>query len=70
MLLCNQSLKGGAPVDALLDGLQAAQARGEWTPSADSEARRLDLLPQTASMPWDELMLHAPYQQALSRLPA
>ncbi|MFY9480028.1 MAG: beta-N-acetylhexosaminidase [Aquabacterium sp.] len=70
VLLCNQSLKGGAPVDALLDGLQAAQARGEWTPSADSEARRLDLLPQTASMPWDELMLHAPYQQALSRLPA
>ncbi|MFZ5528162.1 MAG: beta-N-acetylhexosaminidase [Pseudomonadota bacterium] len=70
VLLCNQSLKGGAPVDALLDGLQAAQARGEWTPSADSEARRLDLLPQTAPMPWDELMLHAPYQQALSRLPA
>ena len=69
VLLCNQSLNGGAPVDALLDGLSEALARGEWTPSADSEARRIDLLPQTAPFTWDELMHHAPYHQALSKLP-
>ncbi len=69
VLLCNQSLKGGQAVDALLDGLQAALARGEWEASADSEARRLDLLPQSAPMAWDELMVHGPYLQALSKLP-
>ncbi len=69
VLLCNQSLDGGAPVDALLDGLSEALARGEWAPSADSEARRIDLLPQTAPFTWDELMHHAPYLQALAKLP-
>jgi len=69
VLLCNQSLKGGKAVDDLLDGLQLAHARGLWQPSADSEARRLDLLPQTAPLTWDELMHHAPYHQALARLP-
>ena len=69
VLLCNQSLNGGAAVDALLDGLSAALARGDWTPSEDSEARRLDLLPQTAPLTWDELMFHPQYQQALSKLP-
>ena len=69
VLLCNQSLRGGQAVDDLLDGLDAALSRGQWQSSVDSEARRLDLLPQTAPMPWDDLMLHAPYHQALSRLP-
>lgn len=70
VLLCNQSVvDGGRPVDELLDGLQAAQARGDWQASADSEARRLDLLPQVAPLAWDDLMHHAPYLQALSRLP-
>lgn len=69
VLLCNQSLNGGAAVDALLDGLADALARGDWTPSDDSEARRLDLLPQTAPLTWDELMFHPQYQQALARLP-
>ncbi|HYR26565.1 MAG TPA: beta-N-acetylhexosaminidase [Aquabacterium sp.] len=69
VLLCNQSLNGGAAVDALLDGLGDALARGDWTPSDDSEARRLDLLPQTAPLTWDELMFHPQYQQALARLP-
>jgi beta-N-acetylhexosaminidase len=69
VLLCNQSLKGGQAVDALLDGLTAALGEGQWSPSPDSEARRLDLLPQQAPMPWDDLMHHAPYHQALSRLP-
>ncbi|MGV8824517.1 beta-N-acetylhexosaminidase [Methylibium petroleiphilum] len=69
VLLCNQSLDGGAPLDALIDGLEAALERGRWQASADSEARRLDLLPQTAPLPWDELMHHAPYQRALDQLP-
>lgn len=69
VLLCNQSLGDGAAVDALLDGLQQALQRGEWQASPDSEARRLDLLPQTAPLTWDELMHQPQYQQALSRLP-
>ena len=69
VLLCNQSLDGGAAVDELLDGLAEAQARGDWQPDPDSETRRLDLLPQTAPLTWDELMHHAPYQRALERLP-
>ena len=69
VLLCNQSLDGGAPLDALIDGLATALERGRWQASADSEARRLDLLPQTAPLPWDELMHHAPYQRALDQLP-
>jgi beta-N-acetylhexosaminidase len=68
-LLCNQSVDGGKPVDDLLDGLQAALEQGQWDASPDSEARRLDLLPQSAPMVWDELMVHAPYLQALSKLP-
>ena len=70
VLLCNQSVGEGLPVDALLDGLQAALQRGEWQASPDSEARRLDLLPQTAPLTWDELMHQPQYQQALARLPA
>ena len=69
VLLCNQSLDGGTAVDELLDGLADAQARGDWQPDPDSETRRLDLLPQTAPLTWDELMHHAPYQRALERLP-
>ncbi|WKB54577.1 beta-N-acetylhexosaminidase [Eleftheria terrae] len=69
VLLCNQSLDGGAAVDELLDGLQQALAEGRWQASADSEARRLDLLPQTAPLVWDDLMLQPAYQQALARLP-
>lgn len=70
VLLCNQSLvEGGRPVDELLDGLQAAAEAGTWQPQPDSEARRLDLLPQTAPLPWDELMQHPVYLSALDRLP-
>jgi beta-N-acetylhexosaminidase len=69
VLLCNQSLvDGGAPVDALLDGLAEAAAQGRWQPSAASEARRVALLPQTEPLPWDELMHDATYQRALERL--
>jgi beta-N-acetylhexosaminidase len=69
VLLCNQSLDGGLAVDALLDGLQAAQADGRWRPDGDSEARRLDLLPLSPPLPWDELMHQPAYQHALEKLP-
>ncbi len=69
VLLCNQSLNGGAPLDALIDGLDTALANGRWRPDADSEARRLALLPQVAPWPWDDLMHLAPYQRALELLP-
>ena len=69
MLLCNQSVDGGSAVDALLDGLLESQPRGEWQFDPDSEARRLDLLPQTAPISWDDLMHRPSYQHALERLP-
>jgi beta-N-acetylhexosaminidase len=69
VLLCNQSLDGGAAVDALLEGLAAAERDGRWQGDPDSEARRLALLPRSAPLAWDELMHHARYQQALERLP-
>jgi beta-N-acetylhexosaminidase len=69
VLLCNQSkVDGGRPVDELLDGLQAALDGGRWQADPHSEARRLDLLPQSAPLPWDELMHTPSYQQALERL--
>jgi beta-N-acetylhexosaminidase len=69
VLLCNQSNVGDRSIDGLLDGLVDAQAEGHWHGDPDSEARRLDLLPQTAPFTWDELM-HLPlYQRSLERLP-
>ena len=69
VLLCNQSVDGGAAVDVLLDGLHDAREHGRWHDDADSEARRRALLPQSPPLAWDELM-HAPaYQRALERLP-
>ena len=69
VLLCNQSVDGGAAVDVLLDGLQDAAARGLWRGDPDSEARRRALLPATPPLPWDELMHDPVYQHALERLP-
>lgn len=68
VLLCNQSLDGGAPLDELLDGLESALAKGRWQPSEQSESRRLALLPQTAPLTWDELMHDARYLRALDAL--
>jgi beta-N-acetylhexosaminidase len=56
-------------VDLLLDGLFEAQAQGQWQPDADSEARRLDLLPQSQPFSWDDLMHLPAYQHALECLP-
>ncbi|MBA3591225.1 beta-N-acetylhexosaminidase [Methylibium sp.] len=69
VMLCNQSVDGGAPLDALIDGLETALAKRRWQASATSEARRQRLLPQTEPLPWDELMHHAAYLHALDRLP-
>ncbi len=70
VLLCNQSLvDGGAALDGLLAGLVAAGEAGRWMPDGDSEARRLDLLPLTPPLPWDELMHEPAYQHALELLP-
>jgi beta-N-acetylhexosaminidase len=68
VLLCNQSVDGGAAVDALLDGLSAARSAGRWQASEASEARRLALLPVSAPLPWDELMRSSAYRHALDRL--
>ena len=69
VLLCNQSVGDGSAVDALIAGLEQAQAQGRWQPSVDSESRRLALLPETLPQPWDELMLQPAYMQALDLLP-
>ncbi|MDE2297847.1 MAG: beta-N-acetylhexosaminidase [Burkholderiales bacterium] len=69
VLLCKQSEAGCRAVDDLLDQLVVAQAQGQWQPDPDSEARRLDLLPQTAPFTWDELMHLPAYQRSLERLP-
>ncbi|MGE4328980.1 beta-N-acetylhexosaminidase [Diaphorobacter sp.] len=69
VLLCNQSLGDGAAVDELIDGLEQARAQGRWQPGADSESRRLALLPETLPQPWDELMVQPAYMHALDLLP-
>jgi beta-N-acetylhexosaminidase len=68
VLLCNQSIDGGAAVDQLLDGLAGAQAQGGWQFSEASEARRHSLLPSSAPLAWDELMHASAYRLALDRL--
>ncbi|PIM55185.1 beta-N-acetylhexosaminidase [Roseateles chitinivorans] len=70
VLLCNQSLEqGGRAIDELLDGLTVAQSTGAWMPAIDGEARRAALVPQSAPLTWDELMLAPRYLEALARLP-
>jgi beta-N-acetylhexosaminidase len=69
VLLCNQSVDGGAAVDELIEGLDRAVAAGEVGLNAVSDARRLALLPKTPPLPWDELMRDASYRRALDRLP-
>jgi beta-N-acetylhexosaminidase len=69
VLLCNQSVDGGAAVDALLEGLMVALAQGRWQGSSASEQRRVALLPASAPLSWDELMLEPRYRRALDTLP-
>lgn len=69
LLLCNQSLQGGKVLDDWLDAMDQALQQGQWHASTESERRRLALLPVTEPLPWDELMLHPAYLQALEQLP-
>ena len=69
VLLCNQSLDGGAAVDGLIDGLAAASRDQRWQPDPDGEQRRLSLLPRSEPLTWDALMHDPVYQRSLERLP-
>lgn len=69
VLLCNQSVGDeGRAVDELLDGLAKAVAQRQVALSETSEQRRLNLLPQTAPLPWDDLMVSSAYIQALQHV--
>jgi beta-N-acetylhexosaminidase len=59
----------GEAVDELLEGLSEAQLKGQWRASEASEHRRLALLPVTPATPWDALMAHPDYIQAMDLLP-
>lgn len=69
VLLCNQSVGEGKPVDELLDGMAEALVKGQWEALESSEMRRLDLLPATSAHEWDELMLHPAYMHAMGLIP-
>ena len=69
VLLCNQSVGDGKPVDALLDGMAEALLKGQWEALESSEMRRLDLLPTTPAHEWDALMLHPAYMHAMGLIP-
>jgi beta-N-acetylhexosaminidase len=69
VLLCNQSVDGGAAVDELLDGLAEAQLKLRWEPAEASEHRRRALLPTAPAPGWDALMTDASYVHALWMLP-
>ena len=69
VLLCNQCLDGNTAIDDWIAGMTQAQAVGLWQPRGASERRRLDLLPTTPAMAWDELMVHPRYMQALDHIP-
>ena len=69
VLLCNQSLDGGAAVDELLDGLAEAQIKERWLPDEAAELRRLSLLPTSLARPWNDLMRSHDYVHALGLLP-
>lgn len=65
VLLCNQSVGDGKPVDELIAGLTEAQLKGQWQPLEASELRRLALLPQVPALEWDALMVSPAYMQAM-----
>jgi beta-N-acetylhexosaminidase len=69
VLLCNQSLDGGAAVDELIAGLTEAQVKGLWQPQERSEERRLALLPRSPAFEWDALMVQPDYMHALTLVP-
>lgn len=68
VLLCNQSMGGGAALDELIDGLAAAAGRGRWRPDARSEQRRCQLLPRVPSPSWEALADEPAYRRARGAL--
>lgn len=68
LLLCNQSLGDGKALDEWLKGMSQALDMGQYQLSEQGERRRLNLLPKTAPLSWDELVVSAAYQQALEQL--
>ncbi len=69
LLLCNQSVDGGKPIDELIGELEVGLKKKQWAASEASELRRQALLPLTPPLPWDDLMHSPEYQQALWLLP-
>ena len=69
VLLCNQSLGEGEAVDELLAGLTQGQLKQSWEALESSELRRIDLLPVTPAIAWDDLMLHPAYMHAMGLIP-
>ena len=69
VLLCNQSLDGGAAVDELIGGMTEAQVHGLWRPDEATQQRCQALLPQTSQPDWDQLMVSPAYMHALDLLP-
>ncbi|NMM05862.1 beta-N-acetylhexosaminidase [Polaromonas sp.] len=65
VLLCNQSVGEGKPIDELLDGMAEALLKGQWEALEASELRRLALLPQGRAPGWDELMVQPAYMHAM-----
>lgn len=66
--LCNQSLGDGAVIDEVLQALRQALDDGTLQASADSERRRLDLLPTGVAPDWATLQRSRRYQQARARV--
>ena len=69
VLLCNQSLDGGAEIEQLIDGLTEAHLKGQWQMQEASAYRCQALLPRSPSPSWDELMVQPDYMHALTLIP-
>ena len=68
-LLCNQSVVDeGAAIDKLLERMTEALLKGDWQASESAELRRLALLPASAPLQWDDLMVQPAYMHALDSL--
>ena len=68
LLLCNQSLGGGKALDEWLRGMTKALDAGHYALCPEGESRRLNLLPKTAPLSWDDLVTSPAYLQALEQL--
>lgn len=69
VLVCNQSLNDASLLDAALDDMSEAYAKGLFQPNEASEERRCALIPNQPFLDWDSLMVSAPYMAALELLP-